>query len=729
MAVCRRGRSRALLLKGTGMNKAFSELFCEYPCRCEALRSAEVTGVRLERERHLLEVWLSCGSYLDKLELQNAKREIERLYGVEDLIVHCRYEGLELTPAYAPMLAQHLGLVCPACRGFLEDAVMSVQQNFVTLELLHGGGETLLRTGAAALLSALLEEEFGKRYEVRFEGRLELEQLSETAQQELLSVEQTARKAVRARSASARARGDVLFGRAVGTECTPLREIDIDNGSVTVCGEVFGLDSRVSKNGKTAIISFNVTDGTSSFPVKLFPAAEKSGELLAALKDGLYIRLRGDVQMDRYTNELGIVARDIVRAEKPVRTDDAPQKRVELHLHTTMSQMDAVTPVQAYLERAAQWGHPAIAITDHGVLQAYPDACNGAKKAGFTGKILYGMEAYYIRDEDGEEQQSALLDEEFVIFDVETTGLSSSADRLTEIGAVLVAKGQVLDRFQTFVDPQRPIPAEITKLTGITDEMVKDAPKEGDALRALLSFAGHRTLVAHNASFDMSFLRAAAARTGQLVQNAFADTLAIARCALPQLKNHKLDTLAAHFQVSFRHHRADDDSRALAQIFFGLVEMGKERGARRVGDLLHVFGNRRDLRMAKTFHQIILVKNQEGLKNLFRLVSKSNLEYFGNKRPKIPRSASSGEMRVMVSCAQYRSYSRSAVTSAPRRLSGGCSVSFLRSNRRQKPAKLSSGSIVPDKNPPVFQTASSPACRLCDWPGSMQKRKLPRRQA
>ena len=638
MAVCRRGRSRALLLKGTGMNKAFSELFCEYPCRCEALRSAEVTGVRLERERHLLEVWLSCGSYLDKLELQNAKREIERLYGVEDLIVHCRYEGLELTPAYAPMLAQHLGLVCPACRGFLEDAVMSVQQNFVTLELLHGGGETLLRTGAAALLSALLEEEFGKRYEVRFEGRLELEQLSETAQQELLSVEQAARKAVRARSASARARGDVLFGRAVGTECTPLREIDIDNGSVTVCGEVFGLDSRVSKNGKTAIISFNVTDGTSSFPVKLFPAAEKSGELLAALKDGLYIRLRGDVQMDRYTNELGIVARDIVRAEKPVRTDDAPQKRVELHLHTTMSQMDAVTPVQAYLERAAQWGHPAIAITDHGVLQAYPDACNGAKKAGFTGKILYGMEAYYIRDEDGEEQQSALLDEEFVIFDVETTGLSSSADRLTEIGAVLVAKGQVLDRFQTFVDPQRPIPAEITKLTGITDEMVKDAPKEGDALRALLSFAGHRTLVAHNASFDMSFLRAAAARTGQLVQNAFADTLAIARCALPQLKNHKLDTLAAHFQVSFRHHRADDDSRALAQIFFGLVEMGKERGARRVGDLLHVFGNRRDLRMAKTFHQIILVKNQEGLKNLFRLVSKSNLEYFGNKRPKIPRS-------------------------------------------------------------------------------------------
>ena len=638
MAVCRRGRSRALLLKGTGMNKAFSELFCEYPCRCEALRSAEVTGVRLERERHLLEVWLSCGSYLDKLELQNAKREIERLYGVEDLIVHCRYEGLELTPAYAPMLAQHLGLVCPACRGFLEDAVMSVQQNFVTLELLHGGGETLLRTGAAALLSALLEEEFGKRYEVRFEGRLELEQLSETAQQELLSVEQAARKAVRARSASARARGDVLFGRAVGTECTPLREIDIDNGSVTVCGEVFGLDSRVSKNGKTAIISFHVTDGTSSFPVKLFPAAEKSGELLAALKDGLYIRLRGDVQMDRYTNELGIVARDIVRAEKPVRTDDAPQKRVELHLHTTMSQMDAVTPVQAYLERAAQWGHPAIAITDHGVLQAYPDACNGAKKAGFTGKILYGMEAYYIRDEDGEEQQSALLDEEFVIFDVETTGLSSSADRLTEIGAVLVAKGQVLDRFQTFVDPQRPIPAEITKLTGITDEMVKDAPKEGDALRALLSFAGHRTLVAHNASFDMSFLRAAAARTGQLVQNAFADTLAIARCALPQLKNHKLDTLAAHFQVSFRHHRADDDSRALAQIFFGLVEMGKERGARRVGDLLHVFGNRRDLRMAKTFHQIILVKNQEGLKNLFRLVSKSNLEYFGNKRPKIPRS-------------------------------------------------------------------------------------------
>ena len=613
-------------------------MFSEYSCSCAALRSAWVTGVSLQREKRALEVWLSCGDYLDKLELQKARREMERLYGVDSMVIHCRYEGVELTPAYAPMLAQHLGQVCPSCRGFLEDAVMRVERNMVTLELVHGGGEALLRTGAAGLLSSLLEEEFGRRYEVRFEGRLELEQLSDAAQQELLSLQQAGLRAEKAASAAKRSKGDLLFGRPVPTECIPLCEIGIDNGSVVVCGEVFGLESRISKNGKTAIVSFNLTDNTSSFPVKLFPPADKAAALLDALKDGLYLRLRGDVQIDRYTNELGIVARDIVRAEKPLRTDDAPQKRVELHLHTTMSQMDAVTPVQAYLKRAAQWGHPAIAITDHGVLQAYPDACNGAKKAGFTGKILYGMEAYYIRDEDGQEQQSAPLDSEFVIFDVETTGLSPSSERLTEIGAVLVKKGQVLDRFQTFVNPQKPIPAEITKLTGITDEMVKDAPKEGEALRALLSFAGDRTLVAHNASFDMSFLRAAAARTGQVVQNPFADTLAIARCALPQLKNHKLDTLAAHFQVSFRHHRADDDSKALAQIFFGLVEMGKERGADRVGDLLQVFGNRKDLRMAKTFHQIILVKNQTGLKNLFRLVSKSNLEYFGNKRPKIPRS-------------------------------------------------------------------------------------------
>ena len=623
------------------MNTAFEDLFSEYQCACETLRRAFVTSVQLDREKRALELWLLCDGYLDKMELHHACRELERLYGVDALLVHCRYDKVELTPQYAPMLAQHLGIACPACRGFLDDAVMTVHQDTVLLELTHGGGEALTRTDAARLLSDLLYEEFGRRYAVRFEGRLGLEELSQAPQAELLAIEEAKRQSVRTASAGRRACSGVLFGRKVDGPCVPMREVDLDSGSVVVCGEVFGLDSRTSKNGKTAIISFNITDLTSSLPVKMFPPADKAGELLANLKDGLYIKLRGDVQMDRYTNEPGVVARDIVRAEKPLRVDDAPQKRVELHLHTTMSQMDAVTPVEAYLKRAAQWEHPAIAITDHGVLQAYPDACNGAKKAGFSGKILYGVEAYYIRDEEDDgpgAQQSASLDDEFVIFDVETTGLSSRTDRLTEIGAVLVKDGAVLSRFHTFVDPQKPIPAEITKLTGITDEMVKGAPKEGEALRSLLDYAGSRTLVAHNAGFDMSFLRAAAARTGQRVDNPHADTLAIARCALPHLKNHKLDTLATHFQVSFRHHRADDDSQALSQIFFGLVALGKERGARRVSDLLQVFGNRRDLRMAKTFHQIILVKNQTGLKNLFKLVSKSNLEYFGNKRPKIPRS-------------------------------------------------------------------------------------------
>ena len=361
-------------------------MFSEYSCSCAALRSAWVTGVSLQREKRALEVWLSCGDYLDKLELQKARREMERLYGVDSMVIHCRYEGVELTPAYAPMLAQHLGQVCPSCRGFLEDAVMRVERNMVTLELVHGGGEALLRTGAAGLLSSLLEEEFGRRYEVRFEGRLELEQLSDAAQQELLSLQQAGLRAEKAASAAKRSKGDLLFGRPVPTECIPLCEIGIDNGSVVVCGEVFGLESRISKNGKTAIVSFNLTDNTSSFPVNLFPPADKAAALLDALKDGLYLRLRGDVQIDRYTNELGIVARDIVRAEKPLRTDDAPQKRVELHLHTQLSTLDSMLNIKETVAMAKEWGIPPLPSPTTACCRPIPTPATAPKRRALPGK-------------------------------------------------------------------------------------------------------------------------------------------------------------------------------------------------------------------------------------------------------------------------------------------------------------------------------------------------------
>ncbi|MBQ6000504.1 MAG: PolC-type DNA polymerase III [Clostridia bacterium] len=624
------------------MNENFTSLFSEYSCTSEGLRQAKVVKILMDRDRRGIELWLKLDRYLDKEELNRICLEVQKLYGLDRLQLHCRYEGIELTADYAPMLAQYLGQVCPGCRGFLDDAAMTVEEDRVTLALTHGGGEALARAEGRRILSELLLEEFGKHYAVEFTGVLELQELTEglsIAPPIKAEPKAEPRRIAVKQGIARRSAGELLCGKRFDGAPVPMRSVDLDSGSVTVEGEVFGLESRASKNGKTVIVSFNLTDLTSSLPVKMFLQIEKAEQLLSKLKDGSYIRLRGEMQLDRYTNELAVMARDILQVEKKVRKDNAPKKRVELHLHTTMSQMDAVTPVEAYLKRAAEWGHPALAITDHGVLQAYPDACNGAKKAGFEGKILYGIEAYFISENnsDSSPRQDSFADP-FVIFDLETTGLSPRTDRMTEIGAVLVREGEVLDRFHTFVNPERPIPYEITKLTGITDEMVRNAPSEQEALSEFLSFVKGYTLVAHNASFDVSFLRAAAGRCGMAVDNPSVDTLAIARCALPQLKNHRLDTLAAHFQVSLRHHRADNDAEALSQIFFGLTELGKAQGASTVQELFEVFGNRRDLRLARTYHLIILAKNMVGLKNLFRLVSKSNLEYFGNKRPKIPKS-------------------------------------------------------------------------------------------
>ncbi|MBQ2698201.1 MAG: PHP domain-containing protein, partial [Clostridia bacterium] len=470
------------------MNTALGELFSDHETLRDEHREARVNRINFDRDRRSIEVWMFSDVLLDKDHLRRLSDELKSLYSLNDLTIHCRYNNLPLTPDYAPMLAQHIAQVCPACRGFLEDAEMVVEDNRVRFLLQHGGGESLARSNASRLLSQLIEEEFGTRYEVCFEGELELRDFSQDLQTVRTAIAEEARKAAPAPEVRKQQVSDQLYGRRFDLPTTPMREVDLDSGTVAVSGEVFGLETRISKNKQTVIVSFNLTDLTSSLPVKLFPKADQSRDLLAALKDGMYIKVRGDMQMDRYTNELSLMARDIVKADRPVRLDKAPKKRVELHLHTTMSQMDAVTPVQDYLKRAAQWEHPAIAITDHGVLQAYPDACNGAKKAGFTGKILYGIESYFINDGDAS-AETPLLDEEMVIFDVETTGLSARNDRLTEIGAVLIKDGAILDRFQTFVNPGMPIPGEIVKLTGITDEMVADAPSEAEAVAAFLRFA------------------------------------------------------------------------------------------------------------------------------------------------------------------------------------------------------------------------------------------------
>ena len=363
-------------------------------------------------------------------------------------------------------------------------------------------------------------------------------------------------------------------------------------------------------------------------------------ELKDKIKKDAYLRVQGEVQFDKYAKEINIMAKAIMTAQAPPpRMDTAEEKRVELHLHTQMSSMDGVTPVKTYIKRAIEWGHKAIAITDHGVVQAFPDAMNAADKSDL--KVIYGVEAYLIDDLGNAvfSPRGQNLDDTYVVFDIETTGLSKEKEMITEIGAVKVADGKIIDRFSTFVNPQRPISAEITKLTGITDDMVKDAPTIENVLPEFLKFCEDTVLVAHNASFDTGFIRIAAERAGLgELHHTIVDTLELARALLPELNKHKLDIVCEHLGVTLNgHHRAVNDAEATAEVFIKFLDMLAEKKIFTLDEINVLASRTVNYKKLRAYHAIILVKNYTGLRNLYELVSMAHIDYFF-RRPRIPKS-------------------------------------------------------------------------------------------
>ncbi|MCD8026362.1 MAG: PolC-type DNA polymerase III, partial [Clostridiales bacterium] len=386
----------------------------------------------------------------------------------------------------------------------------------------------------------------------------------------------------------------------------------------------------------------DITDYTGSTTVKVFNSIRDSA-VLDSIKKGDSVVVMGDVEYDKYAGELVLNAGAIGTAQKVKVVDKAEKKRVELHLHTNMSQMDAVTSAGDLVKRAYSWGHKAVAITDHGVAQAFPDAMKAAEsinKDEEKSKVIYGLEAYFMDDlvESVNDKADTPLDGTFICFDIETTGLSAARDKITEIGAVKVVNGEITDTFSTFANPEMPIPQKIIELTGITDSMVKDAPSQSEAVSAFLEFAGDNVLVAHNAPFDTSFIRKACENMGREYSYTSIDTVAISRAILQDIKNCKLDTVAKYLRLGeFNHHRAADDADILAKIFIELCKRLKDDyNINKTSDInTKIAGG--DFKKLPTYHQIILVKNNIGLKNLYKLISYSHLNYF-YKKPRIPKS-------------------------------------------------------------------------------------------
>ncbi|MDR2940517.1 MAG: PolC-type DNA polymerase III, partial [Clostridiales bacterium] len=410
---------------------------------------------------------------------------------------------------------------------------------------------------------------------------------------------------------------------------------------IIVTGEIFEIDLRETKSGKY-LVSFCITDKANSISIKFFIKPENyNSDFKGLIKNGNHVIVKGAVNDDEFSREVNIMAKEIGPLEKPaLRMDNEEEKRVELHLHTHMSSMDGISSTKSLIERAIYWGHKAIAITDHGVVQAFPEALDICNKNKGKIKIIYGVEAYLVDDLGAivESPKSQPLDTEYVVFDIETTGLSNSTDHIIEIGAVKLRGGQVFESFNTFVNPNIKIPEKITELTNITDDMLVGAPDIREALTDFLTFVGGSVLVAHNASFDTGFIRAAAGRINISIQNTVLDTLELSRLLLPELSRHKLNIIAGHMGVSLEnHHRACDDAKATAEIYIKFIDMLKAQGVNNLDGINIFASNKIDKKKLKTYHAIILVKNYIGLRNLYELISKSHLEYF-YRRPRIPKS-------------------------------------------------------------------------------------------
>ena len=495
----------------------------------------------------------------------------------------------------------------------------------------------------ACVVSGVLDRE-ARTLEVQIECGETLPQAAQDALQQMLAQQYDLRRVLLHFREMSAQKGDsgMVWGKPFTGKVTPIRELNIKMGNAIVEGRVFKAECYETRRKGMWTLNFNITDEHGSVAVRKAMDEKEAKVLGGAVSDGMWLRIQGKVELTYDGRDIVLRPVNIMKAAHPGRQDNAPEKRVELHLHTQMSSMDALTDVGKVVKQAAAWGHPAIAITDHGTVQAFPKARDAAKGKI---KILYGVEGYYVNNLDdriavhGAQDQD--FDDEIVCFDIETTGLKVTREAITEIGAVVLKSGKITETFQTFVNPGRRLTPEIIGLTGITDAMLADAPSLKEALTAFLQFVNGRVLAAHNAEFDISFIRAGCRKVGLEFEPTYIDSLILAQNLLPELHKYKLDIVAEHLDLpAFNHHRASDDAGMVGYMLVPFFEkMRRELGISRLQEINGEMEKLRPLGGGSRHpkHIIILAKNKLGLKHLYQLVSASNLKYF-KRYPIIPKT-------------------------------------------------------------------------------------------
>lgn len=646
-----------------------SDLTADLPA--QALNGT-ITRITYNETKTQMSFYVRYDQLVDTAAVFAFEAGMERLIGLEEAHLFCSYPpGLFSIACYGELI-QKLKRDLPVVNGFLDNAEVTFEDDCLSIVLANGGYEILMQEGFCSALKKLIAMEFSREVKVELLGigSATPEQHEQLIAQASAAMPQHLDQ-VKAPDQGGRSVSASTPGRTMGANAAAMHlPFDFDPDSaviirgstikerpitireatqkldtkVIITGDIFDIgEPKEIKNGTKTILSYSITDDTGSVIIKQFLDSKRLSDFgFDKLKKGCTLIAKGNIEFDTFSKDITIIPNDIVMVKKRIRQDKAEKKRVELHMHTNMSAMDAVNSATDLINRAYEWGHPAIAVTDHGVAQAFPEAMNAsAKMKNF--KVIYGCEAYVVNDISpnkiltGDTQRT--VNDTIIVFDVETTGLQAERDRLTEIGAVKIKNMQVTDSFHTMVNPERPIPQNIVELTGINDGMVANAPAEADALRAFIEFCGESpVLAAHNARFDTSFINVACKRRGIEFSYASIDTLVLCQAMLPELARHKLNVVAKHLKLGkFDHHRAVDDAMMLAKIYLELTgRLIADNGLETLADFNYKV-QKIDPKKLKSYHQIILVKNQTGLKNLYRMISYGHIDCF-YKKPLMPKS-------------------------------------------------------------------------------------------
>ncbi len=640
------------------------------------LGNTQISSLCIDKNSHKLIINLISENKIPEYEIENAKNELLNSTNLlQNVEIEIKLTGLKTnTETDAEIVEEILNSFrekSPSLKNIFTKTKVAVENDNITLSLLHGGVNFLLQKQTDKEITSAISQKLGRKITLKFTENLisPAKSLSENSHEEPESEKKIDdNKALTNRKKSKENNekileipcmevrenenllpkidlktAEILCGKLITKEPISIREVNIQTPEAVIWGDIFLIDTHETKDGKNMIYSIYITDYTGSIILKIIENKKKSA-YLENLKVGKTILVQGDISDDKYERELVVRPKNMNFVFKYKTVDNAPKKRIELHLHTNMSAMDGMNSAAELITRAADWGQTAIAITDHGVAQAYPEAMNtvnSLKKSGKDIKVIYGVEAYFVNDMlpivTGNYERD--LDGEYICFDLETTGLNANTDRIIEIGAVRVKNSKILDEFCTFVDPKVDIPERITEITGIDGKMIKGAPNEENAIKKFIEFCGDKPiLIAHNANFDISFIKATCKRLEINFEFTYADSVPLSRALIMSAKNHKLDTIAKILKIpEFNHHRASDDARALAYIFVKLMKMASEvRGITSIQQMnTKISGS--DPKKSVAHHMTILVKNQIGLKNLYKLISMAHLNYF-YKKPRIPKS-------------------------------------------------------------------------------------------